>query len=84
MSTCLAADSGDEVQGFLAGVVHADHLFSPLGGLLALLHHLVLVSCRVDHGKEVRLYVLFQLLGGRGGKGGGEREGGGREEGKGD
>ena len=53
--TCACADIGDELQCLLAGMVHADHLLSSLGSLLTLLHELVLVSSRVDHGQHVCL-----------------------------
>ena len=64
-TTCACADIRDELQGRPAGVVHADHLLSALGGILALLHQLVLVPSSVDHGQQVCLQVVLQLQGGK-------------------
>ncbi len=60
--TCLCAEIRNDIEGILAGVVHLDHLLSPNGRLLTLLHHLVLVSRRVDHGKKVRMDEVLQLV----------------------
>ena len=59
--TCFGADFRDECKSVLAAVVHAYHLLSALGSLLTLLHHLVLVTSRVDHWQKVSLQVVLHL-----------------------
>lgn len=59
--TCLGRDITDESQSFIAGMIHADQLFSAHGSFLALLHHGILVSGCIYHGQQVSSNVVLQL-----------------------